>query len=280
MNEPIFAKTRYWYDSYTDLWKLVELSGFKTCYVDEIDLEKEGLFITAPVNGELRPHMDYRRSILKGIQKPKIVWWNLERPDSGRQFSIRNMREENSEILRYVDAIWVSDRYFQSLDPRMTFVVLGSHSQLMEDLGEDPKETIYDLAPMAYLNPRRTTILAQLKNFRIAPNAWGKERARILARTSVMLNIHQTDAQIVEPLRFALAAAYGMALISETCADPYPLVNGHDILMSDYGNLGNYTGDLIYGQRLGDAGLRLKDKLTVEWTFRRGVKEVLARMSL
>jgi hypothetical protein len=277
MLEPTFVKTRYRYDSYTDFWKLVELSGFPTCYVDQIDLEKEGLFITSPINGELRPHMDYRRSILKGPQKPKIVWWNLERPDSnGVPLSSGKYAKENDEIFRYVDAIWVSDRYLQTLDSRTTFAVLGSHVGLAESV-QQPKT--YDFAVMSYINPRRETILSQLRDFRSAPNAWGVERAHILAGTPIMLNIHQTDAPICEPLRFALAAAYGMTLVSETCADPWPLVRDDDVVTADYGDLAVVARRHMSQKHDAFSG-RLRKKLAIEWNFIKGVEDALGRTRL
>ncbi len=40
MAEITFVKTRHVYDSYTDFWRLVELSGFPTIYYDELDLRQ------------------------------------------------------------------------------------------------------------------------------------------------------------------------------------------------------------------------------------------------
>ena len=39
----IFTRTRHTYDSYSDFWKLVELSGFNICFVDEIDISLENI---------------------------------------------------------------------------------------------------------------------------------------------------------------------------------------------------------------------------------------------
>jgi len=270
--DPIFAKTRHWYDSYTDFWRLVDLSGFQTCYVDEIDLEKDGLFITTPINGELRPHVDYRQ------KKAKIIWWNLERPDTnGKAEFAEDYQKGNTEILNYIDNIWVSDRYLQSVDPRSIFVILGSHPGLAEidRIGAEA----YDYTCMSYINSRRRTILDQLKDFRMGPNAWGDERTQILRSTPIMLNIHQTPAPICEPLRFVLAAAYGMALISEICVDPWPLTD-EEILMEKYNSLGEVTSKFIKAKGAMSYGNRLKKKLTFDWNFRRGVEKVLSEMPL
>ena len=57
MTDIIFAKPVRHYDSYTDFWRLVELSGFPTIYVNEIDITKPGIYITSPMNGDYIEHM-------------------------------------------------------------------------------------------------------------------------------------------------------------------------------------------------------------------------------
>jgi hypothetical protein len=226
--DPIFARTRYSYDSYSDFWTLVELSGFSTCFVDEIDLQSENTYIVTPVNGELRPHITHRRTL--GEQRARIIWWNLERPDSVNKMVPGGwagaVRANLDDILKYVDEVWVSDRYYASYDPdRLRFVPLGSHAGLATHSRRS--DFTYDVALMACMVPRREGIVHELKRrgLRIAPNAWGPERDWILAETAVMLNTHQheTWAPIGEPLRIALAAANCMCLVSERLGDPWPL---------------------------------------------------------
>lgn len=271
---PIFVRTRHKYESYTDFWKLVELSGFETCYVDQIDLARPKIFVVTPLNGEVRPHLTNCRRIHQGIQSCRIIWWNLERPDSDRRsLSLQAYRDSNSEVLNYVSTIWVSDRYLASLDPRTVHVVLGSHLALAEGSRQSPR---YDLAHMSYVNWRRALILDRLKDFRIAPNSGGRERDTTLASTPVMLNIHQTSAPICEPLRFALSAPYGMALVSEECLDPYPLIPGVDVVMAKHNELASLIRS-ISPSRHSELGMHLQYRLTQEWTFRRGVEEGLKR---
>src|SRR4051812_7712427 len=45
MVEPIFAHPRWDYQSYADYKKLIDLSGFKSCYMDEMDLESDNTYI-------------------------------------------------------------------------------------------------------------------------------------------------------------------------------------------------------------------------------------------
>lgn len=178
MTDLVFARTSYFYQSYFDFWKLVELSGFETCFVKDIDLERDAVYVTTPVNGELRPHTKFRRSILKKPQQAKIVWWVLERPDSG-DYELGKIKgnecvtKTTDEILEYVDHIWVSDRYYTVLDPRTTYVPLGSDSGLA---GGPPGPHSYDVCTLAYNNHRREQVYVPLKNqIRMAPfSAWGK----------------------------------------------------------------------------------------------------------
>jgi len=279
---PIFARTRYTYDSYSDFWRLVELSGFPTCFVDEIDLQSENTYIVCPVNGELRPHVTHRRTL--GPQKAKIIWWNLERPDctppvNWEPYGGVAYYGVISEILNYVDEVWVSDRHYASLDKRMKFVPLGSHP----GLGGEPSDPLtmrtaqWDVALMAAPVPRRDGVIYELKKagLSVAPNAWGTERERILRSTKIMLNVHQHEnpLPIGEPLRFALAAAYKMALVSEYVKDPSPLTPFE--ILSTRNLLGACQDVLRYEGVHEHMGENLHRALCVEHNFRRCVEEAL-----
>lgn len=280
MPEPIFVRTRYDYDSYRDFWALVELSEFETCFVDEIDLQSENTYIVTPVNGELRPHISHRRA--HGPQHARVIWWNLERPDGPGTRVLSKMLDD---ILQYVDEVWVSDRYYASLDPRHQFVPLGSHRGLAHHRRSIKPE--YDVALMACANPRRDRIIYDLKRgtrrgppgLLVAPNAWGDERSRILSTTTVLLNTHQHDewAPIGEPLRIALAAAHEMCLISEWIDDPWPLEPHFDIIRAN--NLADIVGLSRIWAASGDAaremGRRLHQTLCVNHTFRICVSRAL-----
>src|ERR1700678_4271845 len=102
----IFARTRHIYGSYTDFWKLVELSGFDTCYIDEIDISLENTYIFTPINGEYGAHILAQKNDPNKIRRAKLIWWNLE-----RQLSV-----DNSTIDNIIDEIWVSDRYYATLN--------------------------------------------------------------------------------------------------------------------------------------------------------------------
>lgn len=261
----IFAKTRYNYDSYSDFWKLVELSEFNTCFIDEIDISKqENIYIFSPTNGEFRPHIKNQKD--KHSWLAKIVWWNLERPSSITNVVI-------DDIVDYINEAWVSDRYYASLNNGFKFVTLGSHPDLR--LNKNNLEKTYDYCHMSYVYGRRDHIHNTLsKRLRVGPNGWGKERDQILRASKFLVNVHQDPFPISEPLRFAVNAAYSLPIISESIIDPYPLVNNIDIILSNYDNLINKTLD-IYNSDLTKIGNNLYNNLCVKNTFRTCVEKGL-----
>jgi len=231
----VFVRTRHVYDSYQDLWRLVELSGIETCYVDELRFDRDVLYVCATINGEIRPHIVNERKRCGAGVRARTAAWALERPDAP---SAPPWEAEVTDLLRFFDIVWVSDQTLQALDPRTRFVPFGSHA----GLGSSSKrEMAYDVAFMGYMIPRRDSIAAQLRahGLRVAPNGWGAERDTILRSTRLMLNVHQHERPmpVGEPLRFALAAAYQLPLVSELVERPAPLTNGYDVLLRTYDEL-------------------------------------------
>lgn len=263
----IFAHPRHVYDSYSDFRKLVEISGFPSCFVDEIDLDSPSVYITTPVNGELRPVLEGKK------RRAKLVFWCLERPDSG-DWPPEGVNASNqvSEIAQFVDKIWVSDRHQATLDLRQVYVTLASDSRLAE--GEPWPAKIYDIAALTYNNHRRRYVYDQLGRWKMAPaSAWGETRARILHQSRAMLYVHQTEMPIGAPLRFALAAAYKLPLLSESMADPYPLVEGRDLLSAPYDKLLAETDLWLSSRSLAPYGQSLHETLCIERNFRLSVLE-------
>lgn len=279
-----FARTRYEYESYRDFWALVRLGGFPTCYVDEIRLDEEMLYVVCPVNGEFRPHIQNEQGRVPGhARRAIVVWWNLERPDSGdgRLSHLLGTMVCNTldEILDYADAVWVSDRYLWQLaagNPRHLFVPLGSHPSLADTSERLP--IAFDVCHLSYPSGRRARLYAQLQGLRVAPNAWGQARDEILRSSLLMLNVHQTEAPIGSPLRFALAAAYRLPLISEQLADPYPLVPGEHLFDAQYPQLARQLRATVEmsnaTEGIGDA---LHTLLCEEWPFTANVADAAER---
>ena len=265
---PIFALTRHSYDSYTDYRRLVDLSGFETCFVDQMDLQdSSAVYIVSPVNGEFRHHLEAHGK----DRRARLVWWNLERPDPPAPSPPLSASLDGLAPL--VDAIWVSDRHYATMDPRLRFVVLGSHP----GLGAPPALPLrYDFTHQSYVWGRRSApIDAARRRWKEGGNAWGDARDAVLRSTRVLLNIHQTPAPIGEPLRFALAAAYHLPLVTETLADGFPLVAGQHYFAAPLGGVPLLLQHVLLTDEPTRAafGAALYERLCVEHTFRRGVED-------
>lgn len=264
-----FVKTRHHYDSYTDFWKLVELSGFPAIFVDELDIKKDGVYITSPVNGEWRPHLDNH---MNEPRNAHLVLWNLERP-SGSSGSIGKYAESNRELMykRYFDEVWVSDRRLAD-ETSLRYVTLGSH----KGLGELSDEKHYDFCHMSYELPRRQTILKYFHPTRVGQNCWPPERDKVLKASKFAVNIHQDNHPFQEPLRFALFAAYGLPIISETIYDAYPY-SADTMIFATYENLVNTIKEILRHDyaRFKSLGLKTHQMMTEEFEFGEVVKTAI-----
>jgi hypothetical protein len=267
MTEIVFAQPRHLYQSYTDFWRLVELSEYPTCYVDEIDFDSQNIYITAPWNGDAESHISNHT---KQQRNCHIILWNLERPGSenGAVMWYGKRQRELMQKLRVVDECWVSDRQL-AVETGLRYVTLGSHY----GLGEPSDHKIYHAVHMSYAVPRRQTIYNKINN--LAPNGWGDERHQILQQSFFAVNIHQDNFGFVEPLRFALFAAYGLPTISEHVAnsDPY----WEHILWADYADIPDVLNRNM-GQNykiFKEYGLEFRKLLCEDFNFRKMVDEAV-----
>ncbi len=260
----IFAKPRFHYDSYTDFWRLVELSGFDYCWIDEINLKSRNTYIVSPVNDD-EWHLSWWRRIHKTA---RLILWDLERPKP--RGGIRADRRYLHSL--GFDEIWHSDAQM-ARDLGTKFVILGSDKKL----GKSPfRFKRYDFAPMCYVNGRRGIILEQLK--RIAPNAWGRQRQDILRSSKFGLSIHQDNDLYIEPLRLALFASYELPIISEKVVNASPL-NGRYfpgiddyLLHRTYDKLVDFCSECLAGYELDckhfkNIGKEIKQKLCFDYNF-------------
>ena len=252
-----FARTRHEYPSYSDFWRLVEVSGFQTCYVDEIDLSRDVVYILTPWNGETTPALRRARA---GGSTGKVIWWLLER-------DLADGGAVDEEALSLVDAVWVSDRSYADLHAKFDHVVLAGHPLF----GAPCVAKIYDVCHLAYLWGRRQAVIDELaKRYRIAPEAFGQSaQDRFVATSRLMLNLHQyATAKIIAPIRFAVAASYGLPLVSEDVVDPSPLIDGQDFLSAPIEQIPTVVdrvlGDEDLRQRL---AVRLRARLVLEHRF-------------
>lgn len=257
MNDPIFVRTRHTYDSYNDLWRLVELSDFPTCYVDEIDAASDQTYILPTRNGECGDGWAGARA--------HIIHWNLE--------------WEMYPDLPGISEVWHSDQWFGGAHG-LRYVPMGSHSGLKLE-ADYPADVPYHAAFLGYMIPRRQQVWTWLKErgLRITTNgAWNGERHALLMQSALYLHVHQHDDKPgMPPLRLVVAAAYSMPFITETVANPGIFGHTH-FMQSDY----TYLPDFVRmwacdedRQRLNDYGRALHDKLCRDLTFRRSVEEAL-----
>lgn len=269
--EVVFLKTRWEYQSYTDFWELVRLGGFEVRYLDELEPGREAVYVFSPKQGELESVLPR----LKGEHACKVAWWCLERPDADGSIT------ESKAIPAGLDVVWLSDAW---LARRHTFygwgpvrwVPVGSN----ESLGTPGNgEYLYDWADLSYATGRRQEIYRQLKGQSLG-NCWGEERDRGLKGTRLMVNVHQDDWSVLEPLRFALAAAYGLPILSERIDDPAPYREGYDFVQAGYLELPGRINAILDGKRENGRsdfwrmmGLRARERMCGDFEFGRCVKE-------
>lgn len=264
-----FVRTRHNYESYRDFWRLVELSGFPVIYTDELDVSKPGVYITSPMNGEWRPHIDNQAG---KVRRAHLILWNLERP-SGSAGTVGQYAQSCWELIskRHCDEIWVSDRRLAS-ETELRFVVLGSD----EGLGEPGQEKKYAFCHMSYEVGRRLSIFNHFAPDSIGPNCWPPERDEVLRGSKFALNVHQDRHPFQEPLRFALFAAYGLPILTEDIYDSYPW-SEEFMVYSQYNNLVARMKEMISSEyeRWREMGLRARERMTQHFRFKNVVEEAV-----
>ena len=261
MSDVIFARPRHNYESYSDLWTLVELSGYPLIYIDEIDpadASKTYIFSTPDAETNF-PHA------FPGA-KARIVYWLLEwYGDIVKQSGIDEVWSINKTFAEHIGA---------------RFVPIGSHPDLKPpEYPAHNGSTLWDIVHLSYIIPRRSKILSELKDagLRIAPTGWGEERHRILTHSRAMIHIHQLDGYpAIAPLRTALAAAYSLPLIAENGwsaepVDDVALIYKYDQLTAATRIL--LSSDLV--ENLSQLGQLLHQRLCVDKTFRHNIEAAL-----
>lgn len=290
----IFCRPGHKYESYTDFWRLVELSGFPIISVSELDISKPGIYITAPMNRDWRNHINNEHK-KKKVVNAHLILWNIERPDGsansvpeyGRQnHYLQYGLWENGEKVnedgdeshgRFIDEVWVSDRRLAD-ETNLRFVVLGSD----EGLGSPGADKRYGFTHMSYLIPRRESVYNQFKNgnISIGPNAWPPERDAILKESKFAVNVHQDNHPFQEPLRFALFAAYGLPIISETIADSHPW-SDEFMIYSIIDDLPEKIRECLADdyEKYRAMGLKARIRMTQEFQFGKMVREAVKEQS-
>lgn len=258
----IFVKTRHHYASYVDFWRLVDASEFETRFIDEIDLADEtAIYVFTPMNGEILPCLRVER-------RSRVVWWNLERPGADPTTG-----PSIDALSGLIDAIWVSDRFAAQSDSRFTYAFMASHARIA-DANFFPQK--YDVCHLAYIWGRREACINELRarGLSIAPQAYGADaQNKIVPACKLMLNLHQfADAPMVAPLRFAVAAAYGIPIISERLPVPEngPMIIGEIERIPDL--VRRLVADSVGTESLSKHGYYLHRQFCINTDFRNEVE--------
>jgi hypothetical protein len=266
MAEIIFARSRHVYQSYSDFWQLVVLSGFPTCYVDEIDFRSKNLYITTPMNGDYRAHLDNH----KDDRRCTLVHWMLERPEE----SVAEFVSANQELVEqnYVDINICSDPAM-ARDSGAGYVPMGSHDGLGTP-GEG-YEKFYDAACLMAYTGRRAFLFASPGTLKrdwnglmLAPNCWGTKRDGVLRASRFALNIHKDEFRYCEPLRFAVFIAYGLPVLSEAFDLRQSLYGSSFAFFEIFSDL-PHIAKILNSESLRRAALDTRKELTTSVSFRR-----------
>lgn len=267
MRDIVFAHPHTKYDSYTDYRRLAEINQFEICTVDDINVNRNALYIVCPHNGEVDAALQARP---KQGRKCKVALWFLERPAGAfDKFKARTQELIDTQF----DYILFSDMAMYGLVAHIDgtrFIPGGSHVAL----GTPGSTKEHDFCHMSYVWGRRGIIDELQHVLKMGKNGWRDERHETLMRSKFMLNVHQDSDPYHEPLRFALCAAYALPMVSEFCANPFPYVAGVDFIQADYKDLKAKTIEVSHGDYNGyrDYGRRMFDKATGIFSFENNIK--------
>lgn len=260
----IFAKTRYHYAPYADLFRLAELSGFEVATIDDIDPDSDNTYIVSPMNGEVQELMPKWRT--PGDRRAKIIWWFLERFDTTPMLSDGSY----DRFRPHFDRAWASDRWMASQHDTLQHMVLGSHP----GLGNGRLPIQYDYTHQSCVSARRAPVYRRLQSLglREGPSAWGAARDDVLRKSATIVHVQQFDLPLYTPLRFAIAAAYSLPLVCEQLRDPYPLGDA-ELVQVPLGQLPEKVQEVA--RNPSTFGERLHEALCLKFPFRQQVEKAL-----
>ena len=247
LSDVSFVRTHVPYDSHNDLYNLATLSGYPVVHTADVDpYDASKCYIFGKINSEWDNGY--------GGVKARLIWYNLEWTDN--RPAPAGFAEQ-----------WHMDAGFAKRNS-LRYVPVGSHPLLRAAQGDC--ERIYDVSFLSYFTHRRELIRDGLKQrgLTIAPQGWGMQRHDVLSKSRLMLHVHQSDeGRGIAGLRWAIAAAYKLPLISET-VDDLGIFSAWDFLQADYENISLKLANTIHLLALSEYTDTLYNKLCVENTFR------------
>jgi len=206
-----FLQTRYHYDSYSDLYRLVQVAGYPLLFLDEADwTDASQCYICPCWNGEWTGVPDSHAA--------RLIYWNIERPAPWEQLG-----PQGSHVPRGANEVWTSDRGI-SAATGAKYVFMGSHPDFAL---VDWRDKEWDVITLCAFFGRRTGAMSRLsEDFKLADRRgdewgglWDAERHRRLCASKVLVTIHQDDWLWSEPPRLMLAGTYALPVISEQVED-------------------------------------------------------------
>lgn len=260
-----FVRPHYEYDSYSDLMKLIELSGYPLIFYEEIDPSSDNFYILTVLNGEINENGwgDKPRATICLID----LEWRLKESDYA-------WSESDLTLPKGVSRVWAADKWYAERIGAQ-YVPIGSHPGLV---GAATTDQTFDVAPLSYRTGRRNKAFGDMQDMglTLAPNSWSDERDAALKASTCVVHVHQHDrVATVAPLRYAIAAAWHKPLISERVNDRG--IFDRAVLYSDFDTIADYTALMVrrYPQLLRDKADELHDKLCVSNSFRSYVEAAL-----
>lgn len=270
MSDVLFARPRMHYQSYTDLYRLIELASYPLVYLDEIDAQSDNCYIATLYDNMNDPSDMAVWSNGWPDTRARVILWDIE----------YHLGDNALPPVPGLAEVWVSDRWYgqQITGHTVRYVPLGSDARLPLTPIERNGHYEYDVATLSYNVWRRQRALEDLQNhgLTIAPNAWGEERDRNLEQTRAMVHIHQHDnVPTVAPSRWAIAAANHLPMITETLADEGIFGKSYK-LMTDFAHMGEAAALWLKDERaLADYASSLHGLLCEHFTFRKCIEAAL-----
>jgi len=257
MGEVIFARPRWEYGSYSDLWKLVELSGYPLIYSDQMDLDSDNCYIFST------PATDWHHGWAGA--HARIIYYSIEWYTDVDYSAIPGVE------------VWSADKAYAARIGAK-YVPMGSHVGLNMNPTEK-LEKCYDTITLWAASYRRYHGYDMLQQSHVtrAPDGWGTDRHENLLRARSLCLVHQNDnAAYVAPQRWALAAAYRLPVISEHVQDAGELAE-HTI-WTDLEGIGVVTSSWMRMENRGKLiakGEALHQKLCHDMPFRASIERAL-----
>jgi len=224
-----FASPAFNYQSYSDLHRVFDNCGVPHVKFPNIDpYASDTTYICTPANGELEHIRNYKDRTCK------TVWWFLERVQSDKEFDGFKRHQDQG----HWDGVLVSDMgYHDELKKRgvnVAFCPIGVHKEFGTPKYDAPK--IWDIVHISYKDIwRRNRLFNSIPgNIKVAPNGWGDKRRQSLYQSRFLLNTHQDETKVIEPLRLILAVCHGVPIITEAITRPRPFHDSGRMWMADY----------------------------------------------